>query len=348
MDAQNIRLTTLSHGGGCGCKIAPSVLSDMLSALPQGMVDPDLLVGRESGDDAAVYRINDNQAIVATTDFFMPIVDDAFDFGRIAATNALSDVYAVGGKPFMALALVGMPLDKLPIEQMQQILAGGAAVCQSINVMVAGGHSIDAPEPIYGLVALGLVDPAKIKRNDRARAGDVLILGKPLGVGVLSAALQKGELDDVGYAEMITATTQLNMVGADLAELDAVHALTDVTGFGLMGHLLEVCRGSNLAATVTFADLPLLPTARKLAEAGYNTGAAGRNWGSYGHEVSEPDDLPAWQHNLMVDPQTSGGLLAACAPEAVPEVLDLFRSRGFEAATVIGSMQDGQPGVSVI
>ncbi|MBT6386842.1 MAG: selenide, water dikinase SelD, partial [Alphaproteobacteria bacterium] len=241
MDAQNIRLTTLSHGGGCGCKIAPAVLSDMLSALPQGLMDPNLLVGRENGDDAAVYRINDNQAVVATTDFFMPIVDDAFDFGRIAATNALSDVYAVGGKPFMALALVGMPLDKLPIEQMQQILAGGAEVCQSVGIMVAGGHSIDAPEPIYGLVALGLVDPAKIKRNDTAQDGDVLILGKPLGVGILSAALQKGELDHAGYAEMIAATTKLNTVGADLAELDSVHALTDVTGFGLMGHLLEVC-----------------------------------------------------------------------------------------------------------
>ena len=348
MDMQNIRLTTLSHGGGCGCKIAPAVLNDILSTLPQGLMDPDLLVGRESGDDAAVYRINDNQAVVATTDFFMPIVDDARDFGRIAATNALSDVYAVGGKPFMALALVGMPLDKLPVEQMQQILAGGAEVCQSVGIMVAGGHSIDAPEPIYGLVALGLVDPAKIKRNDRARAGDVLILGKPLGVGILSAALQKGELDKAGYNEMIGATTKLNTVGADLADLDAVHALTDVTGFGLMGHLLEMCRGSNLAASVRFEDLPLLPTAQKLAEAGFNTGAAGRNWASYGHEVIEPDGLPAWKHNLMVDPQTSGGLLAAVAPEAVDEVLALFRAQGFDGAAVVGSMAEGAAGVEVI
>jgi selenide, water dikinase len=348
MDAQNIRLTTLSHGGGCGCKIAPAVLSEMLSALPTGLLDPNLLVGRESGDDAAVYKINDTQAIVATTDFFMPIVDDAFDFGRIAATNALSDVYAVGGKPFMALALVGMPLDKLPIEQMQQILAGGTDVCQSIGIMVGGGHSIDAPEPIYGLVALGLVDPNKIKRNDTAKDGDVLILGKPLGVGILSAALQKGDLDKAGYAEMIAATTKLNTVGADLAELETVHALTDVTGFGLMGHLLEMCRGSKLAASVTFADLPLLPTAQKLAEAGFNTGAAGRNWASYGHEVNEPEGLPAWQHNLMVDPQTSGGLLAACAPEAVTEVLALFKSKGFGDAAVIGTMQDGAPTVKVV
>ncbi|MBT4018177.1 MAG: selenide, water dikinase SelD [Alphaproteobacteria bacterium] len=348
MDAQNIRLTTLSHGGGCGCKIAPAVLSEMLSTLPTGLLDPNLLVGRESGDDAAVYKINDTQAIVATTDFFMPIVDDAFDFGRIAATNALSDVYAVGGKPFMALALVGMPLDKLPLEQMQQILAGGTDVCQSIGIMVGGGHSIDAPEPIYGLVALGLVDPNKIKRNDTAQDGDVLILGKPLGVGILSAALQKGELDNAGYAEMIAATTKLNTVGADLAELETVHALTDVTGFGLMGHLLEMCRGSNLSASVTFADLPLLPTAQKLAEAGFNTGAAGRNWASYGHEVSEPEGLPGWQHNLMVDPQTSGGLLAACAPEAVKEVLALFKSQGFDGAAVIGTMQNGAPTVKVI
>ena len=243
-----IRLTQYSHGGGCGCKIAPAVLSRMLAKLPQAAMFPDLLVGLGSSDDAAVYRLNDTQAIIATTDFFMPIVDDAYDFGRIAATNALSDVYAMGGLPILALAVVGMPIDKLPLETIQQIMAGGASVCEAAGIPIAGGHSIDSPEPIYGLVALGIVHPDKVKRNDKAQAGDVLVLGKPLGVGVLSAALKKGELDAEGYRQMMAVTTQLNRTGAALADMDGVHAMTDVTGFALLGHLLEICRGSQLAA----------------------------------------------------------------------------------------------------
>ncbi len=343
-----IRLTQYSHGGGCGCKIAPGVLSELLSKLPQAGMFPDLLVGLDSRDDAAVYKLNDSQAIIATTDFFMPIVDNAYDFGRIAATNAISDVYAMGGQPIFALAVVGMPIDKLPVESIQQIMAGGAAVCQAAGIPIAGGHSIDSPEPIYGLVALGLVHPDKVKRNDQARAGDVLILGKPLGVGVLSAALKKGELDAAGYQQMLDVTTQLNRTGTRLADMDGVHALTDVTGFALLGHLLEICRGSQLAAQVKFGQIPVIATALKLAEAGYATGAAARNWNSYGHEVDLGENIAEWQRKLLCDPQTSGGLLVSCAPECADAVLAAFHADGFTQAAVIGTLQAGDARVTVI
>jgi selenide,water dikinase len=342
-----IRLTEYAHGGGCGCKIAPALLSQMLAGLPLGGRFPDLLVGAESADDAAVYRLNDSQALIATTDFFMPVVDDAYDFGRIAATNALSDVYAMGGTPILALAIVGMPVTKLPVETIRQILAGGESVCRAIGIPVAGGHSIDAPEPIYGLVALGLAHPDRIKRNDRGRAGDRLILGKPLGIGVLSAALKKGKLDERGYNEMLASTTQLNTVGALLAALDEVHAMTDVTGFGLLGHLLEICRGSKVAARVTLEALPVLPSALPLAQAGFFTGASTRNWDSYGAEVDLPPELPVWQKNLLTDPQTSGGLLVACAPSAAQAVLRLFQESGFIGARDIGVLENGAPRVAV-
>ena len=286
-----IKLTAFSHGGGCGCKIAPALLSEILASVPQ-FAHPDLMVGTESSDDAAVYRLNDEQAIVATTDFFMPIVDDPFDFGRIAATNAISDIYAMGAKPIMALAIVGMPTDKLPVEVIREILAGGAAVCRAAGIPVAGGHSIDSPEPIYGLVALGLVHPAHVKRNDRAQPGDLLILGKGLGIGIMSAALKKGELSDEGYRQMIASTTQLNTPGSELAAMPGVHALTDVTGFGLLGHLLEICRGSRLSAEVEFGRVPLLPAALALAQQGFVPGAASRNWTSYGKEVALPPGIP--------------------------------------------------------
>lgn len=343
-----VRLTQYSHGGGCGCKIAPGVLSELLSKLPQAGVFPKLLVGLDSSDDAAVYKLNDNQAIVATTDFFMPIVDDAYDFGRIAATNAISDVYAMGGQPIFALAVVGMPIDKLPMEAIQQIMAGGAAVCQAAGIPIAGGHSIDSPEPIYGLVVLGLVHPDQVKRNDRAQAGDVLILGKPLGVGVLSAALKKGELDANGYRQMLEVTTQLNRPGTALSAMPGVHALTDVTGFALLGHLLEICRGSQLGAQVKFGQIPIIDTALKLAEAGCATGAATRNWNSYGHEVDLGEDITEWQRKLLCDPQTSGGLLVSCTPECAEAVLDAFHSAGFGQAAVIGTLHSGDARVAVI
>ncbi len=334
----SIRLTELSHGGGCGCKIAPAVLQEILSQSPPMTGFADLLVGTESSDDAAVYRLNDSQAIVATTDFFMPIVDDAFDFGRIAATNALSDIYAMGGKPLFALAIVGMPVNKLPTETIRRILAGGDAVCQAAGIPIAGGHSIDAPEPIYGLVAIGVVHPDKIKRNDQARAGDVLILAKPLGVGVFADAMKKGKLSEEGYAQMLSSTTQLNTPGMILSELPDVHAMTDVTGFGLLGHLLEITRGSKLGAEINFADLPVHPLALELAQAGFSPGASERNWASYGHEVHLPNGMAEWQRKLLCDPQTSGGLLVACIDEAVSTVLAEMSRQGFAKARVIGRL----------
>ena len=343
----DIRLTQFSHGGGCGCKIAPAILHEILARTPPAAGFADLLVGTESSDDAAVYRLNDEQAVIATTDFFMPIVDDPCDFGRIAATNALSDIYAMGGRPIFALALVGMPIDKLPVTTIQQILAGGEAVCRAAGIPIAGGHSIDAPEPIYGLVGIGLVHPGHVKRNDCARAGDVLILGKPIGVGVLSAALKKRELSAQGYEQMLAATTRLNTVGARLGEMAAVHAMTDVTGFGLLGHLLEICRGSRLGAMLDYAGIPVLSVAQELAQAGYSTGAAERNWASYGGEVELPAPLAEWQRKLLCDPQTSGGLLVACAPEAADQVLQAFQAEGFEGTAVIGRMEDAPPRVRV-
>ena len=301
----------------------------------------DLLVGTESADDAAVYRINDTQAIVATTDFFMPIVDDPYDFGRIAATNAISDVYAMGGKPFLALALLGFPVGKMPVEAAQRILAGGHAVCAEIGIPIGGGHSIDTPEPIYGLVALGLVHPDKVKRNDRAQAGDVLILGKGLGVGIMSAAMKKGELRDKAYQQMLETTTKLNTPGMVLADMAGVHALTDITGFGLLGHLLEICRGSNLAAAIEYARVPVLSGAKHLVEAGYVTGASERNWTSYGAHITMPEGDTTIQRRMLTDPQTSGGLLVACTPESADEVLALFKREGFGNAAVIGRLAEG-------
>ena len=342
-----IKLTSFSHGGGCGCKIAPGVLADILARTPPGLIPPELMVGTETADDAAVYRLNDQQALVATTDFFTPIVDDPHDFGRIAATNAISDIYAMGGTPIMALALVGMPLDKLPLPVIGAILEGGASVCREAGIPVAGGHSIDVLEPIYGLVALGLVHPERVRRNADAQAGDVLVLGKPLGVGILSAALKKGRLDDAGYAQMLRYTTQLNRVGSELGAMDGVHAMTDVTGFGLAGHLLEVCRGSKLAAEVEMAQVPLIDVAVGFAQEGMATGASARNWAGYGEQVRLGTGLAPWQQALLTDPQTSGGLLVSCAPEAAAVVLARFEAAGFERAAVIGRLVAGAPAVHV-
>ncbi len=332
------RLTSLSHGGGCGCKIAPGVLSEILKGTARLPVPPELLVGIETADDAAVYKLNDEQALIATTDFFMPIVDDPFDFGRIAATNAISDVYAMGGKPIMALALVGMPVNVLSTETIGRILAGGESVCRDAGIPIAGGHTIDSVEPIYGLVALGLVHPSRVKRNADARAGDLLILGKPLGVGVLSAALKKELLDAEGYARMIATTTRLNTPGPELAALDGVHALTDVTGFGLAGHALELARGAGVGVRIDWAQVPVLPGVRELAAQGHVTGASGRNWAGYGAEIALPEGFAAADRALLSDPQTSGGLLVSCAPQAAGDVLAVFGRHGFEGAAVIGEV----------
>ncbi len=332
------RLTSLSHGGGCGCKIAPGLLSQILKTTTALPLPPELLVGIETADDAAVYQLNAEQALIATTDFFMPIVDNAFDFGRIAATNAISDVYAMGGTPIMALALVGMPIAVLSVETIGQILAGGASVCKAAGIPIAGGHTIDSVEPIYGLVALGLVHPKRVKRNADARVGDRLILGKPLGVGVLSAALKKEKLDAAGYARMLAVTTQLNTPGPDLAALDGVHALTDVTGFGLAGHALEIARGAQCVVQLEWLSVPLIEGAHAMASAGMVTGASARNWAAYGHEIAVPTAFSAVDQALLSDPQTSGGLLVSCAPESVASVLEVFARHGFGDAREIGAV----------
>jgi selenide,water dikinase len=332
------RLTSLSHGGGCGCKIAPGVLSEILKGTAAMPIPKELLVGIETADDAAVYQLNDEQALIATTDFFMPIVDDPHDFGRIAATNAISDVYAMGGRPILALALVGMPINVLSTQTIGRILEGGAAACRAAGIPIAGGHTIDSVEAIYGLVALGLVHPRRVKRNADAQPGDLLVLGKPLGVGVMSAALKKGELGDAGYAQMIATTTQLNTPGPDLAALDGVHAMTDVTGFGLAGHALEMARGGRCNVQLDWSAVPLLAGASSLAKQGFVTGASARNWAGYGSDVVLPSTFKPEDQALLTDPQTSGGLLVSCAPSAADQVLEIFRRHGFAQAAVVGSI----------
>jgi selenide,water dikinase len=342
-----IRLTAFSHGGGCGCKIAPGVLSDILKSSAPGFLPPQLMVGIETADDAAVWRLNDQQALIATTDFFMPIVDDAFDFGRIAATNAISDVYAMGGTPIMALAIVAMPIAQLPVDVIGRVLAGGNAACADAGIPIAGGHTIDSVEPIYGLVVMGLVHPDRVRRNSDARPGDVLVLGKPLGVGVLSAALKKGALDDAGYARLVATATRLNKPGIRLAELAGVHAVTDVTGFGLAGHALEMARGARLRAQLDWPSVPLIEDVEALAAAGFITGASGRNWASYGAEVRLDPALPGLARDLLCDPQTSGGLLVSCSPDSVAQVLACFEDGGFSDAAVVGRMVEGAAGLDV-
>jgi selenide, water dikinase len=343
-----IRLTSLSHGGGCGCKIAPAVLAELLqhSAAPRHF--PQLLVGTETSDDAAVYQLNETQALVATTDFFSPIVDDAFDFGRIAACNALSDVYAMGGRPVLALALVGMPLKLLPHEVIREVLRGGESICAEAGIPIAGGHSIDCAEPIYGLAVSGLIDPREVKRNSGGRPGDCLILGKPLGVGVLAAALKRGQLPAESYQTLLASTTRLNRAGPQLAQLPGVHAMTDVTGFGLLGHLLEMCRGATLRAELRIAEIPLIAGVGALAEAGIVTGASARNWTSYGREIENGAELSAAEQALLSDPQTSGGLLIACHPADADRVLELLHENGCAEAARIGRLTEGMPGVVVV
>jgi selenide,water dikinase len=347
MAAPTPRLTSLSHGGGCGCKIAPGVLNDLLRRSAPAQTFAQLLVGTETADDAAVYQLNDEQAVVATTDFFMPIVDDPFDFGRIAAANALSDVYAMGATPILALAILGMPVKVLPPEVIREVLRGGEAICAQADIPMAGGHSIDSAEPIYGLAAIGVVHPRHIRRNCSAQVDDVLVLGKPLGVGILSAALKKDQLGPVGYRTLVDTTTRLNSAGPDLAQLPGVHAMTDVTGFGLLGHLLEMCRGAGLGARVKMAAIPLLDNVRSLADAGLVTGASARNWASYGDDVRLASHLEGVSKALLSDPQTSGGLLVACARDVLNAVLEALARHGCAQAALIGALHEGPPRVTV-
>lgn len=335
-----VRLTQYSHGGGCGCKIAPAQLQAILQQVPLNLGNANLLVGTETSDDAAVYWLNPEQALVLTTDFFMPIVDDPHDFGRIAATNAISDIYAMGGTPILALTVLGMPVNQLPLTAIQAILQGGAEVCARAGIPLAGGHSIDSPEPIFGLIVAGLVAPQHLRKNCTAQPGDALILTKPLGIGVLTTALKKGHLAAADYAEALTVMTQLNQIGADLARNPQVHAMTDVTGFGLLGHLLELCRGSQLRARLAGNQIPILAAAYHHAAAGIFPGAAQRNWQSYAGQVqvvqSASESWPEWQIQLLADPQTSGGLLLSVSPEAATAVLTQIQQAGFAQAAIIG------------
>ncbi len=328
------RLTSLAHGGGCGCKIGPAVLAELLRGLPRGPRPEALLVGAETSDDAAIWQIDAQRAIVSTTDFFMPIVDDPFDFGRIAATNALSDVWAMGGVPLFALALLGMPIQVLAPSVISAILAGGAAACAAAGVPVAGGHSIDSVEPIYGLAVTGMVELSHLRRNAAAQLGDQLILAKPVGVGVLSAAFKKGALDADGYATLLAMTTQLNAVGHRLAGLPGLHAMTDVTGFGLLGHLSEMARGADLHMAVSVAEAPVLPLARALRTAGFVTGASGRNWTAVSGLVE--GELSPIDRDLLTDPQTAGGLLIAVAENTVEEAMMMLKDAGFPEARCFG------------
>ncbi len=345
--ASPIRLSTLAHGGGCGCKLAPAVLQDLLSDQPVMQPFRQLLVGTETGDDAAVWQLDDENCVIATTDFFMPMVDDPFDFGRIAATNAISDVYAMGGTPIMALAILGMPVNKMPAEMIREILKGGSSICAEAGIPVAGGHSIDAPEPIYGLAVIGTCKLSNLRKNSGARPGDTLILTKAIGVGIYSAAFKKQELDSAGYDEMMASVTLLNRVGAELGKDDAVHAVTDVTGFGILGHALEMARGSNAGVALDYAALPFLNQAEHLTQAGFVTGASTRNWASYGEDVRLPDDYPLWKQQLLTDPQTSGGLLISCAPQEAERLLNSIRAAGYPSARIVGKVADDAGRVTV-
>ncbi|MEL4071970.1 selenide, water dikinase SelD [Ochrobactrum sp. GPK 3] len=346
--ASPIRLSTLAHGGGCGCKLAPAVLQNLFADQPAIQPFKQLLVGTETGDDAAVWQLDDETCVIATTDFFMPMVDDPVDFGRIAATNAISDVYAMGGTPIMALAILGMPVNQMPAEMIRDILKGGSSICAEAGIPVAGGHSIDAPEPIYGLAVIGTCKLSNLRKNSGAKPGDVLILTKGLGVGIYSAAFKKQVLDSAGYDEMMASVTLLNRVGAELGKDEAVHAITDVTGFGILGHALEMARGSKVGITLRYSELPLLSQAARLAEEGFITGASTRNWASYGDEVHLADDTPLWQQQLLTDPQTSGGLLVSCAPDAAERILATIRSAGYPAARIIGTVGEAPSVVTVV
>lgn len=348
MNTHSVRLTSLAHGGGCGCKLAPSVLQQLLADQPAAAVYKQLLVGTETSDDAAVWQVDDNTCVIATTDFFMPMVDDPYDFGRIAATNAISDVYAMGGKPIMALAILGMPVDKIPVEMVREILKGGAAVCGTAGIPVAGGHSIDCPEPVYGLAVIGTCHPSQVRRNSGARPGDVLILTKPIGVGIYSAAIKKGALSPTAYQEMIATTTTLNRIGAELGRDEDVHAMTDVTGFGVLGHALELARGSRLSVVLQADAIPLLAESAQLSEKGFVTGASHRNWASYAHDVILPGDMPEWRRHLLSDPQTSGGLLVSCGAERAASVLETIKAAGAPAARIIGKTVAGKPTITVV
>jgi selenide, water dikinase len=336
---ENIRLTQFSHGAGCGCKISPSVLSEILKNNETSPDFKNLLVGNHSRDDAAVLDLENGQALISTTDFFMPIVDDPYEFGRIAATNAISDVYAMGGKPVLAIAILGWPVDKIPAEVAGQVIAGGKRACLDAGIALAGGHSIDSPEPIFGLAVNGIVPIENLKKNNTAKKGDRIFLTKRIGIGILATASKKGILETDDLNNAIQSMTTLNDIGISLGRMKGVNALTDVTGFGLLGHLAEMAEGSNLGAAVDFNNVPLIENIKTYIEKNCIPGGTQRNWKSYGHMVSA---LSETARIILSDPQTSGGLLVSVAPGAVEEYKSILNSAGLEsfAAVEIGYFKE--------
>ncbi len=341
----SIKLTEFSHGAGCGCKISPKVLDVILQSRSKLPIDAQLLVGNASRDDAAVYDIGGGQAVISTTDFFTPIVDDAFDFGRIAATNAISDVYAMGGKPILAIAILGWPVDKLSAELANQVIEGGRQSCEEAGIMLAGGHSIDTPEPIFGLAVTGLIDCDRVKRNNSAASGNELFLTKPLGIGILATAQKKGVLKPQHQHLARDTMCELNSIGPAFAEVDGVTAMTDITGFGLLGHLCEVCEGSGVAARIDFAATPVLEAVEEYRQLGCVPGGTGRNFDSYGQKLGPMSQA---QQEILCDPQTSGGLLIAVEPDSVDQVVELAELHGSELWRIGETVdKNGQPLIEV-
>ena len=330
MNSNEIKLTEYSHGAGCGCKISPKILSSILASNLKTLHFPQLLVGNETKDDAAVYAIDDDKVIISTTDFFMPIVDDPFKFGGIAAVNAISDIYAMGGTPIMAIAILGWPINKIPAEVASRVLDGGRDACNRAGIPLAGGHSIDAPEPIFGLAVTGIANRKDIKANSTAKEGCELYLTKPIGVGIIATAQKKGIVKKEDIEMAIEQMLQLNIIGKELGKLTGVTSITDVTGFGLMGHLIEMCEGSGLSAEVDFSKVPILASAIEYLEKGAIPGGTGRNFESYGDKIKNMSEL---QKNILCDPQTSGGLLVAVEPAHKETFLHLTNQNGMTLQT---------------
>lgn len=340
-----IRLTQFSHGAGCGCKISPKILDNILHSSRPAVKYKNLIVGNESKDDAAVYDIGDGKGLISTTDFFMPIVDDPYQFGKIASANAISDVFAMGGTPLMAIAILGWPVNKIPEQVAGQVLEGARDICNSVNVPLAGGHSIDSPEPIFGLAVNGMVDLKNLKRNDTAKAGNLLYLTKPIGIGILTTAEKKGILKKEHEGLAAEIMMRINSVGADLAKIQGVTAITDVTGFGLLGHLREMCEGSNVSATINFDKVKLITDLNEYLSQNAVPGGTNRNWDSYGDKINLASDK---QKFVLCDPQTSGGLLVAVAPEASKQVEALLKEKGLGLfAEPIGTLKDTKDGALV-
>jgi selenide,water dikinase len=331
---QPVRLTSFAHGAGCGCKIAPAVLDQIIKAAAPGAHFPALLVGNDTKDDAAVYEMENGQCIISTTDFFMPIVDDAFDFGRIASANAISDVYAMGGTPLMAVAVLGWPVEKLPAELAAQVLEGARAICTQANIPLAGGHSIDSPEPFFGLAVTGTVSKKQLRQNSTAQNADLILLTKPVGVGILSTTMKRGELATEWYEEMIRWMTTLNSIGAKLSKIDGVHAMTDVTGFGLMGHLIEMCEGAGLGASLYYNQLKVASGVRECMQQNMIPDATYRNWNAYSTKVKFAPGVNVMEaFKLLPDPQTNGGIMMAVHPDALSAVQQLLAEEGLSDFT---------------